>query len=121
MGTGPFYKHQFRVRNGVSLRDDAIGQIYYSDSGSTAAQIRGISRERISEPSNLVHEYLAYLVAMKSTQKEKWSAIYLKGNSSPGGHSKILIRRYRFEGDLMSLKPVDGMNREITWKRVRSE
>ena len=28
--------------------------------------------------------------------------------------------RYRFDGDLVSLKPADGTNREILWQSIRS-
>jgi hypothetical protein len=101
--------------------DDAVGYIYYSDSGIMAVQISRRSREGVNNPSNLVHEYLAYFGRYEIDTERQVVRHLLEGELFPGGHSKVLERRYRFEGDLMSLKPVDGTNREILWKRVRSE
>jgi catechol 1,2-dioxygenase len=39
---------------------DAIGYIYYSDAGVMAVQISRRGRKPVTDPSNLVHEYLAY-------------------------------------------------------------
>jgi Lipocalin-like domain len=101
--------------------DDAIGYIYYSDSGIVGAQISAKSRERISEPSNLIHEYLAYFGRYEIDIEREVVRHLPEGELFPGSHSKILERRYCFQGDLMSLKPVDGTNREILWKWVRSK
>lgn len=40
--------------------EDPSGYIYYSDSGVMAVQISRKSRSDVSDPSNLIHEYLAY-------------------------------------------------------------
>jgi hypothetical protein len=101
--------------------DDAIGYIHYNDSGIMAVQISRKSREAVSDPSNLVHEYLAYFGRYEIDTEREVVRHLLEGELFPGDHSEILERRYRFDGDLMSLKPVDGTNREILWKRVRSE
>jgi len=44
---------------------------------------------------------------------------FVEGELIPGGHAELLVRKYRFDGDLLSLKPVDGPDREILWQRVR--
>ena len=36
-------------------------------------------------------------------------------------YPEVFKRKYRFDGDLMSLKPLYGTNREILWQRVRGE
>jgi hypothetical protein len=86
-----------------------------------AVQISRKSRERVSDPSNLVHEYLAYFGRYEIDTEREVVRHLLEGELFPGGHSKVLDDDTVFEGDLMSLKPVDGTNREILWKRVRSE
>ena len=100
---------------------DAIGYIYYSDSGVMAVQISRKSRSDVSDPLNLIHEYLAYFGHYEIDTERQVVRHLLEGELFPGGHSKILERRYRFDGDLMSLKPVDGTNREILWQRVHSD
>ena len=35
-----------------------------------------------------------------------------------GDHPELLERSYHFDGDLLSLKTLDGTNREILWRRV---
>jgi hypothetical protein len=101
--------------------EDAIGYIHYSDSGLMAVQISRKSRSAVSDPSNLIHEYLAYFGRYEIDLDRQVVCHLLEGELFPGGHSKILERRYRFESDLMSLKPVDGTNREILWRRVSSD
>ena len=101
--------------------EDAIGYIYYSNSGVMAVQISKKSRSEVSDPSNLIHEYLAYFGRYEIDRDRQVVRHLLEGELFPGGHSKILERRYRFEGDLMSLKPVDGTNREILWQRVQND
>lgn len=84
-----------------------------------AAHISRKSRSDVSDPSNLIHEYLAYFARYEIDTERQVVRPLLEGELLPGEHSTILERRYRFEGDLMSLKPVDGTNREILWPRVR--
>jgi Lipocalin-like domain len=101
--------------------EDATGYIYYDDSGVMAVQISRKSRSGVSEPSNLIHDYLAYFGHYEIDTEREVVRHLLEGELFPGGHPKILERRYRFERDLMSLKPVDGTNREILWQRVHSD
>jgi hypothetical protein len=101
--------------------EDAIGYIYYGDCGVMAVQISRKSKSDVSDPSSLIHDYLAYFGRYEIDTEREVVRHLLEGELFPGGHSKILERRYRFEGDLMSLKPVDGTNREILWQRVHSD
>jgi Lipocalin-like domain len=108
--------------------DDAIGYIYYSDSGIMAVQISRKSRDKAADPSNLIHEYLAYFGRYEINTETQVVRHLLEGELFPlegelisRDHSRVLERRYHFEGDLMSLNPVDGTNREILWQRVRNE
>jgi hypothetical protein len=97
---------------------DAIGYIYYSETGVMAVQISWRGRKPVTDPSNLVHEYLAYFGHYEIDTERQVVRHIVEGELFPGVHGEILERRYRFEGDLMSLKPVDGTNREILWQRV---
>jgi Lipocalin-like domain len=101
--------------------EDAIGYIYYSDSGVMGVQISRKSRSDVSDPSILIHEYLAYFGRYEIDTDRQVVRHLLEGELFPGGHSKIEERRYRFEDDLMSLKPVDGTNRDILWQRVLND
>jgi len=96
---------------------DAIGYIYYSQSGIMAGQISRTSRT--SDPSNLVDGYLAYFGRYEIDTERQVVRHLVEGELFPGVHSETLERRYSFDGDLMSLKPVDGTNREILWQRVQ--
>jgi hypothetical protein len=98
--------------------NDAIGYIYYSDAGIMAVQISRRIRGQVTDPSNLIHEYLAYFGRYEIDTERQVVRHLVEGELFPGVHSETLERRYRFEGDLMSLKPVDGTNREILWQRV---
>ena len=97
---------------------DAIGYIYYGQAGIMAVQICRRGREPVKDPSNLVHEYLAYFGRYEIDTERGVVSHMVEGELFPVVHSETLERRYRFEGDLMSLKPVDGTNREILWQRV---
>ncbi len=99
---------------------DAIGYICYSETGIMAVQISRRDRKPVTDPSNLAHEYLAYFGRYEIDTERQVVRHILESELFPGGHSDILERRYRFEGDLMSLKPTDGTNREILWQRVRN-
>jgi Lipocalin-like domain len=97
---------------------DAIGYIYYSTTGVMAVQISRRARKPVTDASNLVHEYLAYFGHYEIDTQREVVRHLLEGELFPGVHDEILERRYRFEEDLLSLKPLDGTNREILWQRV---
>ena len=98
--------------------DDAIGYIYYNDSDIMAVQI---SRRRSSPTRDLAslhHEYLCYFGRYEIDIERDVVRHFLEGQLFPGDHPDLLERRYRFDGALLSLKPLDGTNREILWQRV---
>ena len=99
--------------------EDAIGYICYSDSGIMAVQISRKSRAEVNDLSRLKHDYLAYFRRYEIDTNRQVVRHLVEGQLFPGDHPGVLERKYRFEGDLMSLKPVDGTNREILWQRVR--
>jgi hypothetical protein len=101
------------------LGEDAIGYICYSDSGIMAVQISRKSRAEVKDLARLQHDYLAYFGRYEIDTDKQVVRHLVEGQLFPGGHPGVLERRYRFDGDLMSLKPVDGTNREILWRRVR--
>ena len=98
---------------------DAIGYIYYSDTGIMALQISRKSRGGCQNLSLLEHDYLAYFGRYEIDTENQLVRHFVEGQLFPGEHPEVLVRKYRFDGDLMSLKLVDGTNREVLWQRVR--
>jgi len=84
-------------------------------------QISRRSRDEADAPSHLKHDYLAYFGRYEIDTERQVVRHFVEGQLFPGEHPKVLERKYRFDGDLMSLKPVDGTNREILWQRVRGK
>jgi hypothetical protein len=101
------------------LGEDAVGYIYYADTGIMAVQISRKSREDGSDLSHIKRDYLAYFGRYEIDTKKQVVRHFVEGQLFPGEHTEVLVRQYRFDGDLMWLKPVDGTNREILWERVR--
>jgi hypothetical protein len=99
--------------------EDAIGYIYYSDAGVMAVQISRKVRAEAKEVSRLKRDYLAYFGRYEIDPDQQVVRHFVEGQLFPGSHPAVLERKYRFEGDLMSLRPVDRTNQEILWQRVR--
>ncbi len=99
--------------------EDAIGYLCYSDTGIMAVQISRKSGAEVKDPSGLKHQYLAYFGRYEIDPGKQVVRHFLEGQLIPGGHTTVLERKYRFDGDLMSLSPVDRPNQEILWQRVR--
>ncbi len=99
--------------------EDAIGYICYSDTGIMAVQISRKSREEGQDLSLLEHDYLAYFGRYEIDTENQLVRHFVEGQLFPGEHPEVLVRKYRFDSDLMSLKLVDGTNREVLWQRVR--
>ncbi|MGZ4997561.1 MAG: lipocalin-like domain-containing protein [Methylobacter sp.] len=100
--------------------EDAVGYIYYSDTGIMAVQISRKSRTEVEDLMHLKHDYLAYFGRYEIDMEKQVIRHLVEGQLFPGDHSKVLERTYRFDGDLMSLKPVDETYREILWQRIKS-
>jgi len=98
---------------------DAIGYIHYGETGIMAVQISRKSREGVKDLSHLKNDYLAYFGRYEVDTENRVVRHFVEGELIPGGHAELLERKYRFDGDLLSLKPVDGPDREILWQRVR--
>jgi hypothetical protein len=99
--------------------EDAIGYICYSDTGIMAVQICRKSRTEAKEVSCLERDYLAYFGRYEIDPGKQVVRHFVEGQLFPGNHPAVLERTYRFDGDLMSLRPVDRTNQEILWQRVR--
>lgn len=97
---------------------DAVGYIHYSDSGIMAVQISRKFRGAAEGLARLRHDYLAYFGRYEIDTEAQLVRHFVEGQLFPGERPAVLERHYRFEGDLMSLKPVDGSHREILWQRV---
>ncbi len=99
--------------------EDAIGYIYYSDTGIMSVHISRKSRAEAKNISDLKHDYMAYFGRYEIDTEKQVVRHLLEGQLFPGDHTDVLERKYHFDGDLMSLKTVDDTNREILWQRVR--
>jgi catechol 1,2-dioxygenase len=98
--------------------ENAIGYIHYSDSGIMAVQISRKSREKAQDLSDLKSDYLAYFGKYEIDTERQVVRHLIEGQFLVGNHPNILERKYRFDGDLLSLRPVDADNGEILWQRV---
>ena len=99
--------------------EDAIGYIYYGDTGIMAVQISRKTRSEVKDPSQLKHDYLAYFGRYEIDTGRQVVRHFVEGQLFPGNHPPVLERKYRFDGYLMSLRPVDNPSHEILWQRVR--
>ena len=101
---------------------DAVGYIVYSQSGVMAVQIARKTRSR-DHSENLVGpaDYLAYFGRYAIDTDKELVRHLLEGQVFPGHHPEILERKYRFFDDKLSLKPLDGTDREILWQRASHE
>jgi hypothetical protein len=86
--------------------EDAIGYICY--------------RAEVKDLSLLKHDYLSYFGRYEIDTEKQVVRHFVEGQLFPGTHPAVLERTYRFEGDLMSLRPEDRTNQEILWQRVRA-
>ncbi len=98
--------------------EDAIGYIYYSDSGIMAVQISRKFRDKAQDLSRLKSDYLAYFGRYEIDTERQVVRHLLQGQFILGGYPDVLERKYRFDGDLLSLRPVDEGSSEILWQRV---
>jgi Lipocalin-like domain len=98
--------------------EDAIGYITYSKSGVMAVQISRWGRPTVG-PNPVVgkKDYLAYFGRYELDVQNALVRHLLEGELFPG-HAEDLERKYHFFDEKLSLKPLDGTNREILWQRV---
>src|SRR6266568_6261334 len=89
---------------------DAIGYLHYSDSGIMAVQISRKSRGGAKDFASLKHDYLAYFGRYEIDIENQVVRHFVEAELFPGDHPELLERKYRFDGDLMTLKPVEGTN-----------
>jgi hypothetical protein len=99
--------------------EDAIGYIMYSESGVMAVQITRSGRPTAG-PNPVVgkKDYLAYFGRYELEVQNAVVRHLLEGELFPGHHAEDLERKYHFFDEKLSLKPLDGTNREILWQRV---
>jgi hypothetical protein len=98
--------------------EDAIGYIIYSESRVMAVQISRRGRSTV-RPNPVVgkKDYLAYFGRYELDIQNAVVRHLLEGELFPG-HAEDLERKYHFIDEKLSLKPLDGTNREILWQRV---
>jgi hypothetical protein len=108
--------------------EDAIGYIMYDVHGRMAVQICRKNRKPFdsknfihaspNELSQLPKDYLAYFASFEIDTKNEIVRHLVDGHLYPNHTGTILERKYHFFEDKMSLKPWDGTNREILWKKI---
>jgi Lipocalin-like domain len=98
--------------------EDAIGYIIYTESGVMAVQIT--RREGAMTRTKAVgkEDYLAYFGRYELDVQNGVVRHLLEGALFPKDYREHLERKYRFFDDMLSLKPLDGTNREILWQRA---
>jgi hypothetical protein len=101
------------------LGEDAIGYICYSDTGIMAVQISRKSRDEVKDASRFKRDYLAYFGRYEIDTDRQVVRHFIEGQLFPGDHPAVVERKYRFDGDLMSLRPLDRIDQEILWQRVQ--
>jgi Lipocalin-like domain len=98
---------------------DAVGYINYSESGVMAVQITRRERaEDARRPAGRPSDYLAYFGRYEVDTANQLVRHLLEGQIQPGRHPDTLERTYRFYDDKLSLKPLEGTDREILWQRT---
>jgi catechol 1,2-dioxygenase len=91
----------------------------YSESGVMAVQITRRERaEDARRPAGSPSDYLAYFGRYEVDTENQLVRHLLEGQIQPGRHPDTLERTYRFYDDKLSLKPLEGTDREILWQRT---
>lgn len=98
--------------------EDAPGYIHYADAGIMAVQISRKSRGGARGLEQLRQDYPAYFGRHGIDAGRQGVRHFVEARLFPDDPPAILERRYRFEGDLLWLTPVDGAHREILWRRL---
>ena len=98
---------------------DAVGYISYSESGIMAVQIARRERAEDAErPTCGLSDYLAYFGRYEVDMEHQLVRHFLEAQIHPGRHPATLERKYRFYDDKLSLRPIEGTDREILWQRT---
>lgn len=100
---------------------DAIGYNHYGNTGIMAVQISRKSRKEARDISDIKDDYLAYFGRYEIDTERQVVRHFVEGQLFPGDHPEVLERKYQFDGDSMTLRPLDGTSREIVWQRVHEE
>jgi hypothetical protein len=98
---------------------DAVGYIIYTPSGVMAVQItRREGATARTKAAVSKEDYLAYFGRYELDVQNGVVRHLLEGALFPKDYPGHVERRYRFFDGMLSLKPLDGTNREILWQRV---
>jgi hypothetical protein len=76
-------------------------------------------RAEVKDAVPLKHDYLAYFGRYEIDTGKQVVRHFLEGQLFAWDHPAVLERKYRFDGDLMPLRPEDRTYQEILWQRVR--
>ena len=72
--------------------EDAIGYIWYSDTGIMAVQISRKSRAEVKDLASLKHDYLAYFGRYEIDTDKQVVRHFVEGQLFPGSHPAVLER-----------------------------
>ncbi len=98
---------------------NAIGYIVYTAPGVMAVQITGREDATTRTKAAVTKEdYLAYFGRYELDVQNGVVRHLLEGALFPKDYRGHVERKYRFFDDMLSLKPLDGTNREILWQRA---
>jgi catechol 1,2-dioxygenase len=108
--------------------EDAIGYIMYDASNKMAVQIcrkerklygsKSFASSSPQELSLIPKDYLAYFGSYEIDTEKEIIRHFADGHLFPNNVGQALERKYHFFDNKMSLKPCDGTNREILWKKI---
>jgi hypothetical protein len=99
--------------------EDAIGYIIYAASGVMAVQITRKEGAMTRAKATVGKEdYLAYFGRYELDVQNGVVRHLLEGALFPNDYPVPVERKYRFFDGMLSLKPLDGTNREILWQRA---
>lgn len=107
---------------------DAIGYLVYDAEGKMTVQISRKERAKFAstafkkasdaEARQLPQDYLAYFGTYTIDTVHKVVSHHVEGALFPNYIGRDLPRGYTFYDNKLSLKPVDGTDREILWQKV---
>ena len=110
--------------DGKSTRPNGRGMIYYAPSGDMVCQVspgnvvgRAGAKPTPDEALAALDGAIAYFGTYTIDERAQTVTHHRKGSVQPGDTAD-LVRRYKIEGDRLTLNP-PGTNYEVKWDRIK--